>query len=126
MTRQPSVDIGVCMSEKVLEHKKRDGRTRLHKGRFGAVREVERRYCFWRMTTIPPSVKKGSRLWIASGGVWRGYFVLDSVLLKERLASSLFQGGELRFKSESWQTDERGQRSPFRGFTYETPARFPE
>ena len=100
-------DIGVSMSAEILLHKQEDGR------------RSQSRYCYWRMGRIPEGVERGSRLWGASGGGWRGYFVLDGV-------DHFAEGGdasvrELVFVSESWVERDGGPRSPFQGYTLRIP-----
>jgi hypothetical protein len=97
-------DIGVSMRGEVLEHKKRDGK------------RVMNCYCYWTMPNgIPDTVGGSSRLWVASGGRWRGYFVIHAV------DTNRHSGPEVQFYSESWVERDGGERKPFQGFTYEVP-----
>lgn len=114
------VDIGVSMRAGVLEHKKRDGM------------RADHNYCFWSMRRIPDEVRAGSKLWVASGGRWRGYFVVKAVdpIGEEDASPSIaarFDGKtvpELQFFSDTWHEADGGPRSPFQGFTYNVPEGF--
>lgn len=92
-------DIGVSMSREILAHKKRDGK------------KSEDNYCYWSMRRIPDKLDAGSKLWVASEGRWRGYFVVWGIDFT----------GELRFYSESWVEHDDGPRKPFQGYTYKVP-----
>jgi len=59
---------------------------------------------------VPDGVGDGSKLWVASGGRWRGYFVIHEAT-----------EDELRFYSDSWVDRDAGPRSPFQGFTRNVP-----
>ena len=114
---QHPVDIGVSMRPEVLAHKQRDGR------------KSDGAYCYWSMRRIPDDIRAGSKLWVASGGRWRGYFEIRAVdyIGEEEHSPSIaarFDGktmSELQFFSESWHEDDRGPRSPFQGFTRKVP-----
>lgn len=93
-------DIGISMRAEILRHKQRDGC------------RADHRYCFWELgRTVPTAVGKGSRMWVASEGRWRGFFIVH----EEPVES------ELHFWSESWTPRDGGPRSPFQGFTYKVP-----
>jgi hypothetical protein len=92
-------DIGVCMRPEVLRHKQRDGR------------KSDGKYCFWTMARTPDEVERGSKLWVASGGRWVGFFLVDAVI----------RDIEIRFHSETWFDRDGGPRSPFQGYTFHVP-----
>ena len=103
-------DIGVSMAATVLEHKKGDGCW------------DDGDYCYWTMPNgVPESIGIGSKLWVASDGQWRGYFVIFAVDQSTRDEESDEFAAELHFWSESWTERERGTRKPFQGFTYKVP-----
>src|SRR2546422_9398389 len=80
-------DIGVSMREDVLEHKKDDGCW------------DDGAYCYWTMRNgVPETVGSGSKLWVASGGIWCGYFTITEVDQCVRDEEDCLNGaGELRF-----------------------------
>lgn len=99
------VDIGVSMRTEVLEHKRRDGKL------------VNGRYCFWTFSLpISRGVCTGSRLWVANGGRWVGYFVVSGTD-----GAPGEEVNEVQFYSESWVTRDGGPRKPFQGFTLKVP-----
>jgi len=90
-----NVDIGVSMDDATLAHK------RGHDS------------YYWALSSIPKlPVRKGSRLWVANRGRWRGYFVLV-----ESPLTALWINGE------SCHEKDGGVRKHFRGFTYQVPAK---
>lgn len=98
----PTRDFGVSMSREVLEHKLRDGKM------------SQGRYCYWTFPReIPVGIETGSRMWVANGGRWVGYFDIRGGLADN----------EVEFYSESFVRKYGGPRSPFRGFTWKVPPR---
>ena len=106
-------DIGVSMSREILAHKKRDGK------------KSEDNCCYWSIRRIPDELNTGSKLWVASEGRWRGYFVVmgidftgDGVPPEE---NEMNGKSELLFYSDSWVEHDGGPRRPFQGYTYKVP-----
>ena len=62
-------------------------------------------------------VKRGDRLWIATGNRWMGYFVI--------YRSKRLPDGRLRvwYHRGSWRKVDGGRRPPFHAFTREVPRR---
>lgn len=89
------------MRADVLDHKRSDGR------------RSDGRYCYWEFGR--PLYVAVRRLWVASGGRWRGYFEVH--------ATEPWDGdrAELDFYSDSWHEIDAGPRAPFQGFTYNVP-----
>ena len=97
---------GVSMRPEVLRHKQEDGDRR-----HGV-------FCYYTMPHVPAGARAGSKLWVASGGRWRGYFVLNDAFDDPEEPEA---PGEVQFFSESWIERDGGPRKPFQGFTYKVP-----
>jgi hypothetical protein len=69
-------------------------------------------YLYWKIHNFPTDVARGDLLWVASGGLWRGYYVISEVDAPSR---------QLRFLGDSWVERPGGSRSSFQGFTYHVP-----
>lgn len=93
--------VGVSMRREVLDHKLRRGK------------RAQQRYAFWNFARAPDTdFTIRSKLWVASEGRWRGYFVVHALV---------GNGTEAWFYSESWVEKDGGPRKPFQGFTYKVP-----
>lgn len=91
-------DIGICWKKKTLEYKR-------------ALKDV----CYWDFPR-PVNVKPGDKLWIASDGHWRGYFIIEGChFVANRGSDSVW------FNPESWHEADGGPRKPFQGYTYHVP-----
>lgn len=98
------IDIGVSMRADILAHKLRDGKV------------AEGRYCYWSLASeVPDGVSTGSRLWVANGGRWVGYFTVTY--------QPVMDSNAVCFYSEDFKRTDGGPRTPFRGFTYKVPTR---
>ena len=102
------MDIGVWMSPEVLEHKLE-------------AREESNPEQAWSLSRWPKglSEKEEHRLFVASGGYWRGYFKLAKEALynpNDRVPFTLL------FDTRSWKEIEAVPAKRFRGFTYKVPA----
>ena len=103
------MDIGVCMRLGILKHKL-------------AVRSDPNPEQAWNLARWPNALSKPGphRLFVATRGVWRGYFILA--------ADALFTPNEcwtpftLLFDSRSWTEIQPVPVKQFRGFTYNVPA----
>lgn len=76
----------------------------------------------WSLTRWPNRLSEPGphRLFVASAGAWRGYFVLASeALFNPRDPSAPFT---LLFDARSWQAIPPAPVRPFRGFTYTVPS----
>ena len=106
------MDIGVWMSAKVLEHKLN-------------AREEHNTEQTWNLTRWPSGfTQEGEhRLYVASGGNWRGYFILSGeALLNPDDQSAPFT---LLFDTQSWTSIPHVPAKRFRGFTYNVPGANP-
>lgn len=102
------MDVGVWMSPAVLAHK-------LH-----ARREPNPEQA-WNLVRWPSRLSGSghNRLFVASSGVWRGYFVLaPDALFNPRDPRAPYT---LLFDSRTWTPIPPVPVKPFRGFTYSVP-----
>ena len=95
-----NIGILVFTNQKVLEHKKRDGKL------------SEGNYCYWKTSRFPkrflenPNAEK--RIYFAVKGQVKGYFIIHSC-----------EEGELQFFSESWTEIKNGEKlKPSWGWRY--------
>jgi len=103
-----SLDIGVCMRPEVLKHKL-------------AARSEPNSEQAWNLSRWPTALSQPGphRLFVASRGTWRGYFVLSP--------EALFTPNEcwtpftLLFDARSWTELPPTPVKQFRGFTYKVP-----
>ncbi len=106
------MDVGIWMSERTLAHKLR---TRTEKNPEQT----------WSLSRWPKGMsEKGEhRLFVASGGHWRGYFKLsDEALFNPRDTKVPYT---LLFDTRTWTTIPKIPVHRFRGFTYKVPAIIP-
>lgn len=102
------MDIGVWMSKQTLDHKLR--------ARYDQNSEQT-----WSLTRWPKGMSEQgeNRLFIASGGQWRGYFTLaDEALFNPRDTKVPYT---LIFDTRTWTTITPTPVRRFRGFTYKVP-----
>lgn len=100
------MDIGIYTTEEVLEHKKKDG----------AV--------YWEFSTHSSKVRVDDRIWFATNGRWRGYFLVDGVDLWKQspsVSAPIEVHHVIDFDSSTWVEHDGGERKPFQGFTYKVP-----
>lgn len=71
-------------------------------------------YFYWNIPNLAPNVGAGDLLWVAVGGRWKGFFVVQAVVSRQ-----------VRFQPSTWVSVDAGDRSYFQGFTYEVPKRPP-
>jgi len=108
LLQEPPVDIGVCMRPEVLKHKL-------------AARSEPNPEQAWNLSRWPSALSQPGphRLFVASRGAWRGYFVLGP--------DSLFTPNDCRtpfallFDARSWTEIPSSPVKQFRGFTYKVP-----
>lgn len=97
-------DIGVSMRREVLDHKLRDGKV------------ADGKYCYWTLQReVPDGVGAGSRLYVANGGRWVGFFFIHD--------EGMTRDEDICFYSESFVRKDGGPRRPFRGYTFKVPSR---
>jgi len=102
------MDIGVWMSAQVLEHKLQ-------------AREEENTEQAWNLSRWPTgfTAEGQHRLFVATGGAWRGYFILSpEALFSPNDPSVPFT---LLFDTCSWTPIDPVPAKRFRGFTYKVP-----
>jgi hypothetical protein len=102
------MDIGVWMSDQVLEHK------------LQAQQEKNTEQA-WNLSRWPKgfTAEERHRLFVASGGAWRGYFTLSGeALFNPDDKSAPYT---LLFDACSWTPIEPVPTKHFRGFTYSIP-----
>ena len=102
------MDIGVWMSQEVLEHKLQ-------------AREQENTEQTWNLSRWPRGFTEepGHRLFVAAKGAWRGYFILSGeALYSPNDVSSPYT---LLFDTCTWTPVEPAPAKRFRGFTYKVP-----
>jgi hypothetical protein len=107
--RGARMDIGVWMSAKVLSHKL-------------AARAETNPEQTWSLNRWPKgmSEEQSNRLFVASGGYWRGYFKLsDEALFNPRDAKVPYT---LLFDTRTWTPITPSPAKRFRGFTYKVPS----
>ena len=104
-------DVGVWMAPSVLEHKLEDGEP------------PGRSQTTWNCRRLPKRLSEESpphRLFVASGGVWRGYFrLLPDVLWNPEDEKAPYA---LIFDAASWVEIPPVPVRRFRGFIYDVPA----
>lgn len=96
-------DIIIYTTPGILEHKKRNGRA------------DHRKFCYWKFHNFPKKIPdnwSGTKIYFATKGFIRGYFVLFDMSLMNR------DTDELTWHSESWKDIEPIPIKPFRGFKY--------
>ena len=94
-------DFGVSMNDATLEHKLNGGK------------ELNGNYCFWTFAKgVPEGIEEGSKMWVANRARWIGYFVIHS---------QIDYLNEVHFHSESFVKTDKGERSPFQGYTWNVP-----
>ena len=97
------MDFGVSMRREVFEHKLNDGLWR------------DGRHCYWTFPRgVPKGTGPGSRMWVANGGRWVGYFII---------CDEPCDDSELTFFSDSFVRVDAGERRPFMGYTLTVPKR---
>lgn len=95
-------DFGVSMSASTLQHKLKDGRIK------------DGNYAYWTFPKgLPEGIEEGSKMWVANGGEWVGYFIIHDQLDANP--------NEACFFSESFVSAHCGPRSAFRGYTWNVP-----
>lgn len=69
-------------------------------------------YVYWRLSKRPK--EKPSRIYFASDKKWQGYFTIEK--------ANLDSTGHFMIYLDTWQElEEKPERTPFRGFTYNVP-----
>lgn len=93
------VDFGVSMNDFTFSHKKEDGICK------------EDSNVYWEFSRgVPKGIVKGSKMWVANHGRWKGYFIIFEVGVHE-----------VDFCSESFVEKDGGERKPFMGYTLKVP-----
>lgn len=100
------MDIGVYMRPEVLAHKLAAQHERNHEQA-------------WNISRWPRGLtgRGTDRLFVATKGFWRGYFVLAS----DALCTKDLSAFTLLFDAKTWTAIPPTHRSRFRGFTYRVP-----
>jgi len=103
------MDLGIHTTSEALEDKLEERES------------PRRRDLAWNLTRLPALSGSGPhRLFVATGGVWQGYFVLkDEILWSPEDARCPYA---LLFDPRSWVDIRPVRTKRFRGFTYNTPA----
>lgn len=100
------VDLGVYTRPEVLAHKLE-------------ARHERNTEQAWNLSRVPLRISTDGRhrLFVATEGYWRGYFVLakDILLTKDAMACTLL------FDTRTWTPIPPTPRTHFRGFTYDVP-----
>jgi hypothetical protein len=102
------MDVGICMPAAVLQHKLE-------------ARHEDNPEQAWNLSRWPNrlSEKGEHRLFVASGGAWRGYFTLsDDALYNPNDTRAPFT---LLFDVHTWTPIDKVPVKHFRGFTYNVP-----
>lgn len=102
-----SLGILVFTNEKILEHKKRDGK------------QSDNNWCFWEMNRFPKRFIEANdeelRLYMAIKGEVKGYFVIHDLDYEGNPSD----GGTLDFYSDSWKEVKGGEQlKPSQGYRY--------
>jgi hypothetical protein len=102
------MDVGIWMRPEVLEHKLE-------------ARNEKNPEQVWQLSRWPSGYKEGetNRLFIASEGAWRGYFILS-----EGAGLHSYRGKEtftMIFDTRTWTKISPIKAKRFRGFTYRVP-----
>jgi hypothetical protein len=102
------MDIGIWMAAATLEHKLE-------------AREEKNPEQTWNMSRWPTRLSQDgeNRLFVASGGYWRGYFKLSDEVLYNPLDRVKYT---LIFDTRTWTEIPRTPVRRFRGFTYKVPS----
>lgn len=103
------MDIGVWMSASTLAHKLK-------------AREEKNPEETWNLSRWPKNISEEgeNRLFVASGGFWRGYFKLsDEALFNPRDSKVPYT---LLFDTRTWTPIPPTPMRSFRGFTYKVPS----